>query len=183
VLEIVGLGQACELIDQHLDEYSRHYREMRGLFESKVLAEFPWVKVNGHPEKRLPNTSNISFRGIEANTILSEMAGVAASAGAACHAEQVDVSDVLQAMHVPLDYAMGTIRFSVGRGTSAEEIDQAVEEIKRVVHSLQPDTTAPMLVPEGEEIKLTHTRMVWAAPAIAPAIIGKSPAGLSAGGG
>ncbi len=156
VLEIVGLGQACELVDQHLDEYAAHLREMRDLLENKVLAEFPWAKVNGHAQQRLPNTSNISFKGIEANTILSEMAGVAASAGAACHADQVDVSHVLSAMHVPLEYAMGTIRFSVGRGTSADEIKRACEEILKVIHSLQPDTPAQAAPEETDQIKLTH---------------------------
>jgi cysteine desulfurase len=156
VLEIVGLGQACKLINDHLDEYSSHMRAMRDQLESGILAEFPWAQQNGSREQRLPNTANISFKGIEANTILAEMVTVAASAGAACHAEQVDVSHVLEAMHVPVDIAMGTIRFSVGRYTSAEEIERALEEIKRVIHSLQPEAPTQVAVDTGEEIHLTQ---------------------------
>ena len=156
VLEIVGLGQACVLVKEHLDEYSVHMRSMRDQLEQGILEEFPWVKVNGSREQRLPNTANISFKGIEANTILAEMVDVAASAGAACHAEQVDVSHVLEAMRIPVDIAMGTIRFSVGRYTSAEEIEKALKEIKRVIDSLQPEAPGQMLESTGEEIKLTQ---------------------------
>ena len=157
VLEIVGLGQACELVDQNLDDYAAHMLEMRDLLEGNILAEFPWAKVNGNFEERLPNTCNISFKSIEANTILSEMVAVAASAGAACHAEQVDVSHVLEAMRIPVDYAMGTIRFSVGRMTTADEIEKATEEIKRVIHSLQPEAPAQAVVEsDAAGIKLTQ---------------------------
>ncbi len=156
VLEIVGLGQACELVEKHLPEYAERLHAMRDLLENKLLAEFPWARRNGHPEKRLPNTASISFKNIEANTILSELSGVAASAGAACHADQVDVSHVLQAMRVPMDYAMGTIRFSVGRTTSAEEIERACEEIERVISNLQPDTTPQFETHEDENIRLTQ---------------------------
>lgn len=156
VLEIVGLGQACELVSQNLEKYAQHMKEMRDLLEGNLTGEFPWAKINGEIERRLPNTLNISFRNIEANTILSELSGVAASAGAACHAEQVDVSHVLEAMRVPVDYAMGTIRFSVGRSTTAGEINLAFEEITRVIHNLQPDSTNQISVEEGESIKLTQ---------------------------
>ena len=136
VLEIVGLGKACGLVSENLTSISEHLREMRDLLEQGIIETFPWVKVNGHPENRLPNTSSISFRGIEANTILSEMVNVAASAGAACHAEHVDVSHVLRAMRVPLEFAMGTIRFSVGRNTTKEEIGRALIEIRSVIQRL-----------------------------------------------
>ena len=156
VLEIAGLGQACELVRENLDLYAKHMAEMRDLLEKELTEEFPWAKINGDTEHRLPNTLNISFRSIEANTILSELAGVAASAGAACHAEQVDVSHVLEAMHIPVDFAMGTIRFSVGRSTTAREIKEASEEIKRVIHNLQPDAPTQAAVDEAETVKLTQ---------------------------
>ena len=157
VLEIVGLGQACELVHQNLGDYAGHMRDMRDRLQTNILAEFPWAKVNGDVENRLPNTLNISFRNIEANTILSEMVEVAASAGAACHAEQVDVSHVLEAMHIPVDYAIGTIRFSVGRSTSTEDIERACEEIKRVIHSLRPEASTDMPMAEpAEGVKLTQ---------------------------
>jgi len=73
------------------------------------------VKLNGHPEKRLPNTLSLSFYGMEANTLLSAIGDqVAASAGAGCHTDSVEISPVLVAMRVPVEWAMGTVRFSVG---------------------------------------------------------------------
>jgi cysteine desulfurase NifS len=135
VIEIVGLGQACELIDQNLTTYHNHMRKMRDRLEEGLKSSFFNLRINGHPEKRLPNTSSVSFKGLEANTILSEMETVAASAGAACHRDQVEVSSVLEAMQVPLEYAMGTVRLSVGRYTTPEEIDQALAEITRVTNS------------------------------------------------
>lgn len=81
------------------------------------------------------NPSSMSFKGLEANTILSELKEIAASAGAACHSDRVDISNVLKAMDVPLEYAMGTIRLSVGRSTTSEEIDQAIDAISGVVES------------------------------------------------
>ena len=139
VIEIVGLGQACELIGRNFAEYHRHMREMRDRLQMGIGERFADVRINGHPEKRLPNTLSASFRGKEANTMLAAMKRVCASAGAACHADQVEVSSVLEAMAVPLDYAMGTLRFSVGRFTTEEEVDMALDEISEVV------TRAPVL--------------------------------------
>ena len=156
VLEIVGLGKACGLVSENLASFSEHLREMRDLLEQGIKETFPWVKVNGHPDNRLPNTSSISFRGIEANTILSEMVNVAASAGAACHAEHVDVSHVLRAMRVPVEFAMGTIRFSVGRNTTKEEIGRALTEIRSVIQRLKPDENSLPLVSDPGQIRLTQ---------------------------
>ncbi|MDA0734294.1 MAG: cysteine desulfurase family protein [Chloroflexi bacterium] len=133
VIEVVGLGQACELIQQNLPEYQTHMQQMRDRLEQGLKAHFPDLRVNGHPQQRLPNTCSVSFKGVEASTVLAQMTGVAASAGAACHSDQVDVSSVLNAIRVPLEYAMGTIRLSVGRYTTVEEIDRAVSEIAQAV--------------------------------------------------
>ncbi len=157
VLGIVGLGKACELVSEHLPEYQQHLQQMRDRLEKGLLERFEEVRVNGHPEERLPNTASISFRNLEANTILAELEQVAASAGAACHSDQIDVSTVLQAMQVPLEYAMGTIRFSVGRFTTAQEIDRALEEITGTVERLRPREPATVyLDTTGGGVKLTH---------------------------
>ena len=137
VIEVGGLGKACELIDRNLTEYHGHMREMRDRLEAGLVDRFPASRVNGHLDKRLPNTSSISFKGLEANVILSELTGIAASAGAACHSDRVEVSSVLQAMQVPLEYAMGTIRFSVGRFTTPNEVDSATDEVSRVLTHLK----------------------------------------------
>jgi len=95
------------------------------------------LRLNGHPEKRLPNTLNISLRGIEANTLLARIGDdVAASAGAACHAGAVEASPVLTAMDVPLEWAMGTLRLTVGRFTTPAEVDRAVTIIAREVRRM-----------------------------------------------
>jgi len=129
VIGIVGLGKACEVIGQDISESQIYLQKMRDQLEKGLKNNFPNIRINGHPEVRLPNTSSISFKHLRANTILSELKGIAASAGAACHSDHVKISHVLQAMHVPLEYAMGTIRFSVGRFTTSDEIDRALKYI------------------------------------------------------
>lgn len=136
-LEIVGLGEACALVTQYLTEYQKHMLEMRDRLESGLKKELAEIRINGHPEKRLPNTLSVSFRGLQANRILSELKNVAASPGAACHSDRVSLSHVLEAMQTPMEYAMGTIRFSVGRLTTSAEIDQVIVEVSQVVGTLR----------------------------------------------
>lgn len=153
VLEIVGLGKACEIAKRDLEKNMKHFRKMRDRLHEGLLRELgeDRLRLNGHPELRLPNTLDISFRGIEANTLLSEIQDeVAASAGAACHAEDVDISSVLEAMGVPVEWAMGTVRFSVGRGTTAEQIDRAIDVISSTARRLQP-APGEVCIPESEE--------------------------------
>jgi selenium donor protein len=158
VLEVVGLGEACAMVSENLDEYRKHMQTMRDRLEAGLLARFPDLRVNGHRNKRLPNTLSVSFRGLEANTIVSELSGeVAVSAGAACHADRVDVSPVLAAMKVPVEDAMGTIRLSTGRDTTARKIDRALEAIADVAGRLQPAAAAGGAVAvAGESVKLTQ---------------------------
>jgi len=133
VLEIVGLGEACALVDQDFDDHYEHMKLMRDRLEKGLKIRFPEIKTNGHSERRLPNTCSVSFKNLKANIVLSEMENVAASAGAACHSDDIKISSVLTAMKVPIEYAMGTIRFSVGRFTKADDIDMALEEIGNTV--------------------------------------------------
>ena len=142
VIGMAGLGKACEIIEQNLSRYSGHMSRMRDRLERGLLSSPPVRRVNGHPEKRLPNTSSIAFRGLEADRILANLPSVAASAGAACHSDLVEVSHVLAAMNVPEEYAMGTLRFSVGRFTLADEIDRAITEINKVAASMIPQSAA-----------------------------------------
>jgi cysteine desulfurase len=158
VLEIVGLGKACEIAQAHLEENMEHYRKTRDYLHQLLQEALPGIKLNGHPEKRLPNTLSISFPRVEANTLLDRLEGVAASAGAACHSESIDVSAVLEAMLVPLDFAMGTIRFSTGRNLTMDEVKKAADEIIRTVKTLMPkeeNAKASEDIP-AKEIKLTH---------------------------
>ena len=136
IILMAGLGQACELIERHLAEYAGHMAAMRDRLERGLLASEHDARVNGHPTERLPNTCSIGFRGREADGILAGLPTVAASAGAACHSDRVELSHVLEAMNVPTEYAMGTLRLTVGRYTTEEEIDQALAEITDVVANL-----------------------------------------------
>ncbi len=137
VIGIVGLGKAATLITNDKLRMTTLRQLNDKLFEA-IRHEIPEIRLNGHPEKRLPNTLSLGFPGVEANTLLQAMKGIAASAGAACHAGVEGVSGVLTAMHVPTEYAMGTIRFSVGRFTTEEEIKIAIPIIVEAYRELQP---------------------------------------------
>lgn len=149
VLEIVGLGQACALAQTGLQEQTEHYRRMRDQLYDLIHQAIPEVKRNGHPEMQLPNTLSISFPNVEANTLVSRLENVAVSAGAACHSESIDVSAVLEAMNLPIEYAMGTIRLSTGRNNTADEIKRASEEIIQVARTLMP---SPEHQPDKKQI-------------------------------
>ncbi|MBU8891585.1 MAG: selenide, water dikinase SelD [Bacteroidales bacterium] len=131
VLEIVGLGKACDIAHRYLYRNITHMQSLRNLLYKNLKESLPDIKLNGHPEHGLPNTLNISFPGVEANILLNELEskGIAASAGAACHTDSIDISPVLTAIKLNSEYAMGTIRFSVGKYTTEQEIDKASQII------------------------------------------------------
>lgn len=158
VIEIAGLGMACEIAGRELLKNTEHYKKTRDYLYDVLKQELPSIKLNGHPEFRLPNTLSVSFPGIEANTLISRLNGIAASAGAACHSESIDVSAVLQAMAVPIKYAMGTIRFSTGRETSIADIKIAVDEIVKTVKTMLPDSDidSQQMNEEIDDIRLTQ---------------------------
>jgi cysteine desulfurase NifS/selenium donor protein len=136
VAQIVALGAAGRIARDGVDGFEAHYRTIRNHLENVLTSAFPGARVNGHSHNRLPNTLSISFPGIQAPTLISRLSGVAASAGSACHAESVEVSSVLEAMKVPMEYAMGTIRLSTGRETTREEAERAAAEIISVAREL-----------------------------------------------
>jgi cysteine desulfurase len=137
VLEIVGLGKACEIAKRDLEQNMTHMQQMRDRLYEGLKTNCGDTRLNGHLQKRLPNTLSISFAGLEANRLLDAIGPeVAASAGAACHSDTIEVSGVLQAMNVPLNWAKGTLRLTTGRRTTAADIDRAIEVIGRAVKSL-----------------------------------------------
>jgi len=138
VLEIVGLGKACDIAARNLPRHMEHMQQLRDRLHAGIRQCSSAVRLNGHPVKRLPNTLSLSFKGLEANRILEEIGlEVAASAGAACHSETITVSHVLKAMGVSLDWAKGTVRFSLGRMTTAEEIDRAIQVVVDAIDKLR----------------------------------------------
>lgn len=132
VLGVVGLGAACELAGEWVGKSGmrelrdRFWEELRGAFGERV-------SLNGHPELRLPNTLSVNFIGRIGAEILEGLEGVAASTGSACHAGSVELSGVLKAMGVSPEHGMGTIRFSLGRSTSAEQIDRVVAALGKLL--------------------------------------------------
>ncbi len=137
VMAIVGLGKAAEVAARDLESNAARMRALRDRLQEALQAGAPDLRVNGAPQARLPNTLSVSFPDLEANAVLDRLDHVAASAGAACHSGQINISHVLSAMGVPESVAMGTIRFSVGRETGPEEIDRAAEEILTAVNHLR----------------------------------------------
>jgi len=133
VLGIVGLGAACELVGIDLPAEMNHLVELRDQLATSLTAAHPEVRLNGHPTDRLPNTLSLSYPGRLAGEILGNLAGVAVSAGAACHSEGVHISHVLTAMNVPREFALGTLRLSLGRMTTADDITTAASRIARAV--------------------------------------------------
>lgn len=154
VLEIVGLGKAAEIAKRDMEKNRRHNVRLRDKLWQLLHEALPDCKRNGDPKNGLPNTLSISFPGVEANTLVSRLEDIAVSAGAACHAEDIDVSTVLEAMQLPVQYAMGTIRLSTGKFTTEEEIIEASKSIIDVVNQLsQQGTKAPVV---SKKVKLTQ---------------------------
>lgn len=134
VLEIVGLGKACEIARRDLVKNRDHMQAMRDRLYEGLKKKCEGVRLNGHPHRRLPNTLSLSFHDREANRILENIGlEIAASAGAACRSDTIEISHVLKAMNVPLDWAKGTLRLTTGRHTTADDIDRAVQVISEAV--------------------------------------------------
>ena len=138
IMEIVGLGKACEIARRDLQSNMKYMQSLRDRLYSALSAEIKEIRLNGHPQERLPNTLSLVFKGVEATRLLEAIGlDVAASAGAACHADTVEISHVLRAMGIEEQWAKGTLRLSTGRMTNADEIDRAVKAIIKAVHSLR----------------------------------------------
>lgn len=154
---IAGLGKACDLALRDLETVADHSKTLRDRFFEIIKSSLPAVRLNGHPELRLPNTLSLSFPGIEAMAILSELSEeVAASAGAACHANEKNVSVTLQSMKIPVQYAMGTIRFSTGRFLSAADVDKAAESVIKAVRRFAGTKKSESAYDSEGVIKLTQ---------------------------
>ena len=137
VPNIVALGRAGTLAR----EFSGHeqVRALRDRLENTVLKTISGTSVNGTtaPEKRLPNTANVSFEGLLGPDIVAALdaAGICVSTGSACHSDSADASPVLTAMKVPTSRALGSIRFSLGRYTTEDDIDQTLQMLPKIVES------------------------------------------------
>ena len=137
VHQVVGIGAAAD----HVSDLSTMNKvtELRDALEGAILGEVPDAYLNGDRDHRLPNTSNISFEGVNGEMLLHKLdrAGICVSTGSACHSGTHKSSPVLQAMNVPYARAMGSIRFSLSRFTRKEEIESAAEAVIKEVKKLR----------------------------------------------
>lgn len=136
---VVGMAEALRIATQNLDENAAYVSAIRDRFIHRVLREIPYVKLNGHPEKRLPANANFSFRYIEGESLLFslDLKNIAVSSGSACSSGSLEPSHVLLAMGLPEGLAHGSIRFSFGKDNTMEEADYAADALKEIVVKLR----------------------------------------------
>ena len=136
---IVGLGMAAQLAIDHMQEERVNVARLRDKLESGLLERIPDCMVNGDVENRLPNTSNIAFKNVEGEAILLmlDRLGICASSGSACTSGSLEPSHVLRAMGVPFNYAHGSVRLSLSRYTTEEDVDFVIENFPGVIQTLR----------------------------------------------
>lgn len=139
VAGIVGLGKAIEIADQAIEVYNPKLSKLRDYYIQRVEKEIPYVKLNGHREKRLPGNANISFRFIEGEALLLNLdeKGICASSGSACSSGSTNPSHVLVALGLPQEWGKGALRVTLGEENTLEDIDYLVDALKEIVSNLR----------------------------------------------
>lgn len=139
VASIVGMAHAFRLAEQQRPGYAAHCRALRDQLIKGILACVPGAHLNGHPTERLPNNASITFDGIEGESmlLLLDQQGIAASSGSACTSGSLEPSHVLLAMGMPDDQALGAVRFTIGKATTASDIEAVVAVVPQVVGQLR----------------------------------------------
>jgi cysteine desulfurase len=140
VASIVGLGAACAIARDDLEREAARVRSLRDRLWARLAGAIPSLALNGHKEERLPNTLNVRFPDVSGTALLAATPEVAASTGSACHAGIESASAVLLAMGVPAAAAIGSVRLTLGRGTTADDVDRAAMALAHVWRAL---ATAP----------------------------------------
>ena len=136
---IVGMGKAAELAMHGMRQRIRRETMLRNYLMEKVTHEIPQTRINGHRTRRLPGNVSMSFAGIDGATllILLDEEGICASGGSACNTGESRISYVIEALGVPKEYAAGTVRMTLGKDTTRQEIDAAVDSLKRNIALLR----------------------------------------------
>jgi len=139
VASIIGLGKACQIAKDYLEIENTQVKKLRDKLENTLLDIIPSSILNGHKTSRLPNTTNISFEYVEGEGILLSLDehGICASSGSACTSGAIEPSHVLRAMGVPFTAAHGSIRFSLSRYNTEDEIDKVIEVIPSIINRLR----------------------------------------------
>lgn len=143
VILAVGLGAACALCAERLEQDGQRNRKLRDRLQDLLFNAIDGLILNGHPEDRLPNTLNVSVPGLRGSSILEGIPRVMASTGAACHEKSVKISHVLSAMGVPENVAVGALRLTVGRTNDMQQIEEAaqllISRVKEMSHDKRPE--------------------------------------------
>ena len=141
---IVGLGKAAELAAEERESEYRHLSEMRDALEARIRIGIEDARVNGHPQRRLPGTLNVSFPGAEGESLIMslDLAGIAVSTGSACTSGAIEPSHVLLALGRDPRTALGSVRFSFGRDNSMEDVDCVMERLPGIVARLREVSAA-----------------------------------------
>jgi cysteine desulfurase len=144
VAGIVALATALRLAAEEMETRNATARAARDCLHEGIMARIADARLNGHATRRLPNNLNVSFAGVEGESILLNLDtyGIAASSGSACAAGSIDPSHVLKAINLPLSLAGGAIRFSTGRSTTAEQIDRVLEVLPGIIAKLRSLATS-----------------------------------------
>ncbi len=139
VAGIVGLAKASQISHEKMNEFNKIISDLRDSMYEK-LRNTADVKLNDHPTQRLPNTLNVSFRGVDSTELVSRLEGIALSTGSVCHYNSKHPSAVLTAMHVPVELALGAVRFSLGRFNTKDEVGYVVGKIQNVINEIKKET-------------------------------------------
>lgn len=153
---IVGLGTACEIALQDMDNDHKRISELSERFKSKIFEELGEVYLNGHPTERLLGNLNISFAYVEGEGLMMGMKDLAVSSGSACTSASLEPSYVLKALGIGDDLAHSSIRFGIGRFTTEEEVDYAADNVIKAVNHLREMSPLYEMVKDGIDLSKVH---------------------------
>ncbi|HEY3298843.1 MAG TPA: cysteine desulfurase NifS [Armatimonadota bacterium] len=136
---IIGMAKALEISQQDIDERAARECELRDYLVNGLMASIEGIRLNGHPTNRLPNNVNIAVQYVEGESMLLtlDLKGIAASSGSACSSGALEPSHVLRAIGLPVEIAHGSLRFSLGRQTTEEDLDYVIESLPPIVERLR----------------------------------------------
>jgi len=139
VAGIVGLGEAIEISYQNLEKYNNKLMELREYYISEIEKRIPYIKINGHRERRLPGNINISFKFVDGEDLLLNLdaKGICASSGSACSSGNTNPSHVLLAIGLEEKYARGALRVTIGEENTIEDVDYLVDNLEEIVQRLR----------------------------------------------
>lgn len=146
-LGIIAIGKAISILEKTMDDENKKISKLRDKLENGILKEIPYTILNGGKKNRVPGTTNISFEGVEGESILLhlDIKGIEVSTGSACSSNSLDPSTVIMALENRPERAHSSIRFSVGSNNTIEEIDYTIKSLKEIIHTLRKISTVKLL--------------------------------------